>query len=197
MSEPGGSIDPTQAPAWRSYLMPGTDVLRKVAELTDPTAVTIVERIVSADAEAALQQDTDQPKTFDLAPSPRHPRATVRRRTHSPVRCATSTLSLARPASRSCTTDGSTLYRHHPAAAAGGQPRHLHRSGPVGRPLPTTGSDAARPPLSRRNAPQHPRLDGLAHHAGHELDWTRSSAEPTIHLAVAAANGDYEPMRAC
>jgi hypothetical protein len=39
-------------------------------------------------------------------------------------------------------------------------------------------------------------IEDLAHHAGHELDWTRASAERDVHVAVAAANGDYEPMRA-
>ena len=39
-------------------------------------------------------------------------------------------------------------------------------------------------------------IEDLAHHAGHELDWTRASAERNVHVAVAAANGDYEPMRA-
>lgn len=65
MTEP--TQDPNDTPQWRSYLMPDTDVLRTIAELTDPTAVAIFERIVSADAETALRQDTDRPKTFDLA----------------------------------------------------------------------------------------------------------------------------------
>ncbi len=39
-------------------------------------------------------------------------------------------------------------------------------------------------------------IEDLAHEAGHELDWTRSSAERNARVAVAAANGDYEPMRA-
>jgi fido (protein-threonine AMPylation protein) len=39
-------------------------------------------------------------------------------------------------------------------------------------------------------------IEDLAQHAGHELDWTRASAERNVHVAVAAANGDYEPMRA-
>jgi fido (protein-threonine AMPylation protein) len=47
--------------------MAGTDVLRAVAELIDPSAVAIFERIVSADDETALRQDTDRPRTFDLA----------------------------------------------------------------------------------------------------------------------------------
>ena len=53
MSEP--AQDPNDPPQWRSYLMPGTDVLRTIAELTDPTAVAIFERIVSADGETALR----------------------------------------------------------------------------------------------------------------------------------------------
>ncbi len=32
--------------------------------------------------------------------------------------------------------------------------------------------------------------------AGHDLDWTRSSADRNVHVAVAAGHGDYEPMRA-
>src|SRR5262245_41052492 len=59
--------DPNQSPEWLSYLMPGTTVLRTVAGLTDPTAVAIFERIVSADAEAKLHQDTDRVRSLDLA----------------------------------------------------------------------------------------------------------------------------------
>lgn len=58
---------PNQSPEWLSYLMPGTTVLRTVAELTDPAAVAIFERIVSADAEAKLHQDTARTRSLDLA----------------------------------------------------------------------------------------------------------------------------------
>lgn len=48
-------------------------------------------------------------------------------------------------------------------------------------------------PLSLRG-PVRLWIEDLAREAGHELDWTRSSPERNVH--VAAANGDYEPMRA-
>ena len=76
MADPGRSSpagddappsDPNQSPEWLSYLMPGTTVLRTVAALTDPAAVAIFERIVSADAEAKLHQDTDRVRSLDLA----------------------------------------------------------------------------------------------------------------------------------
>jgi hypothetical protein len=37
-------------------------------------------------------------------------------------------------------------------------------------------------------------VEDLAREAGHTLDWTRSSAERNNLVAVAAGNGDYEPM---
>ncbi len=59
--------DPNQSPAWQSYLMPGTDVLRTVAELTNPVAVALFERMVSADAETTLRRNTERPRSLDLA----------------------------------------------------------------------------------------------------------------------------------
>lgn len=59
--------DPNQSPEWLSYLMPGTTVLRTVAELTDRAAVAIFERIVSADAEAKLHRDAERVRSLDLA----------------------------------------------------------------------------------------------------------------------------------
>src|SRR3954454_674895 len=47
--------------------MPGTDTLRTLAELTDPVAVALFERMASADAEVTLRATTDRPRTFDLA----------------------------------------------------------------------------------------------------------------------------------
>jgi hypothetical protein len=39
-------------------------------------------------------------------------------------------------------------------------------------------------------------IEDLAHEPGHELDWTPGSPERNVHVAVAAAHGDYEPIRA-
>jgi hypothetical protein len=65
MSDPTG--DPIQEPAWRSYLIPSSDVRRTISELTAPVAVAVFERIVSGDAEVRLRQVSDRPQTFDLA----------------------------------------------------------------------------------------------------------------------------------
>ncbi|HZC53044.1 MAG TPA: Fic family protein, partial [Mycobacterium sp.] len=57
---------PENNAAWRSYLMPGTDTLRTLPGFDDPVAVTLFERITSADAETRLRSTPDRPRTFDL-----------------------------------------------------------------------------------------------------------------------------------
>lgn len=193
--------DPNESPQWRSYLMPSTDVLRTVAELTDPTAVAIFERIVSAAAETALRLDAERPKTFDLAHlNDIHERlfADV-----YPFAGALRYVDTAKPG------QSGEPFLHHQwidtYTAAVTQQLRLEDNLTT-RTDPGQWADrAAYYWAAMLHA--HPYREGngrsirlwiedLAQEAGHELDWTGSSAERNVHVAVAAANGDYEPMRA-
>jgi cell filamentation protein len=201
MSERGGSIDPTRTPQWRSYLMPGTDVLRTIAELTDPTAVAIFERIVSADAETALRQDTDRPKTFDLAHlNDIHERlfADV-----YPFAGALRYVDTAKPGQ----TGEPFLHNRWIDTYTSAITQQLRLEDNLAtRTDPGQWADRAayywaamlhaHPYREGNGRSIRVWIEDLAHHAGHELDWTRTSAERNVHVAVAAANGDYEPMRA-
>jgi len=187
--------DPKESPQWRSYLMPGTDVLRTVAELIDPTAVTIFERIVSADAEAALRQDTDRPTTFDLAHlNDIHERlfADV-----YPFAGALRYVDTAKPGH-----SGAPFVHHRwidTYASAVTQQLRLEDNLAT-RTDPGQWADRAayywaamlhaHPYRAGNGRSIRVWIEDLAHHAGHELDWTRSSAERNLHVAVAAANGD-------
>lgn len=199
MSEP--VHDPNESPQWRSYLMPGTDVLRTVAELTDPTAVAIFERIVSADAEAALRQHTARPKTLDLAHlNDIHERlfADV-----YPFAGALRYVDTAKPGQT-----GEPLLHHRwidTYTSAVIQQLRLEDNLAT-RTDPGQWADRAayywaamlhaHPYREGNGRSIRVWIEDLAHHAGHELDWTRASAKRNVHVAVAAANGDYEPMRA-
>lgn len=180
MTEP--PQDPNDTPQWRSYLMPGTDVLRTIAELTDPTATAIFERIVSADAETALRQDTDRPKTFDLA---HH--NNIHERLFAdvyPFAGALRYVDTAKPGQ-----SGEPFLHHRwidTYTAAVTQQLRLEESLTT-RTDPGQWADrAAYYWASMLHA--HPYREGngravrlwiedLAHEAGHELDWTRSSPE--------------------
>jgi cell filamentation protein len=199
MSEP--AQDPNDSPQWRSYLMPGTDVLRTVAELIDPTAVAIFERIVSADAETALRQDTDRPKTFDLAhlnDIHEHLFADV-----YPFAGALRYVDTAKPGQT-----GEPFLHHRwidTYTSAVTQQLRLEDNLAT-RTDPGQWADRAayywaamlhaHPYREGNGRSIRVWIEDLAHHARHELDWTRASAERNVHVAVAAANGDYEPMRA-
>jgi cell filamentation protein len=199
MSEP--AQDPNDSPQWRSYLMPGTDVLRTVAELIDPTAVAIFERIVSADAETALRQDADRPKTFDLAHL-----NDIHKRLFAdvyPFAGALRYVDTAKP----CQTGEPFLHHRWIDTYTSAVTQQLRLEDNLAtRTDPGQWADRAayywaamlhaHPYREGNGRSIRVWIEDLAHHAGHELDWTRASAERNVHVAVAAANGDYEPMRA-
>jgi cell filamentation protein len=199
MSEP--VQDPNESPRWRSYLMPGTDVLRTVAELSDPTAVAIFERIVSADAEAALRQDTARPLTFDLAHL-----NDIHERMFADVYPFAGALRYVDTAKPGQTGEPFLHHRWIDTYTSAVTQQLRLEDNLASRTDPGQWADRAayywaamlhaHPYREGNGRSIRVWIEDLAHHAGHELDWTRASAERNVHVAVAAANGDYEPMRA-
>lgn len=199
MTEP--THDPNDTPQWRSYLMPDTDVLRTIAELTDPTAVAIFERIVSADAEAALRQDTDRPKSFDLAHL-----NNIHERLFADVYPFAGALRYVDTAKPGQTGEPFLHHRWIDTYTAVVTQQLRLEDNLTTRTDPGQWADRAayywaamlhaHPYREGNGRTVRLWIEDLAHEAGHELDWTRSSPERNVHVAVAAANGDYEPMRA-
>ena len=193
--------DPNQSPEWLSYLMPGTTVLRTVAELTDPAAVAIFERIVSADAEAKLHQDTDRVRSLDLAHLD-----DIHARLFGEV----------------YPFAGQHRYVDTQKPGQTGEPFLHHRwisthTDAVIAQLRDEGNlaDLTDPGQWADRAAyyqaallhSHPYREGngrtirvwledLAAEAGHKLDWTRSGHDRNNTVAIAAGYGDYEPARA-
>lgn len=198
---PAKASDPNQSPAWRSYLMPGTDVLRTVAELTNPVAVALFERMVSADAETTLRRDSDRPRSLDLAHL-----SNIHEQLFADV----------------YPFGGQLRYVDMGKPGQTGEPFLHHRWIETYTAAVTEQLRAQDNLVTQRDPGQwadraayhwaaalhaHPFREGngrsariwvedLAAAAGHDLDWTRSSPERNVHVAVAAGNGDYEPMRA-
>lgn len=200
-TDQGRSRDPNQSPEWLSYLMPGSTVLRTVAELTDPTAVAIFERIVSADAEAALRENLDRGRSLDLAHlddihghlfGEVYPFAGQHRYvdTQKPGQTGESFLhhrwigTYADAVIDQLRTEGNLTSLTEPGQWADRgayyQAALLH----------------AHPYREGNGRSVRLWLEDLAAGAGHTLDWTRSSPGRNNTVAIAAAHGDYEPMRA-
>ena len=203
MSEPTDPppVNPEETPAWRSYLVPGTNVLRNLGELTDPAAVAIFERIVSTQAEADLRQDLDRPKTFDLA----HLNG-LHERLFADVYPFAGQLRIVDTAKPGQTGEPFLHHRWietYTAAVA----EQLHAENNLST-LTNPGQWADRAAYYQAALLHaHPYREGngrssrlfvedLAAEAGHTLDWTRSSSDRNNLVAVAAGHGDYEPMRA-
>lgn len=205
MADPAGDAappsDPNQSPEWLSYLMPGTTVLRNVAELTDPAAVAIFERIVSADAEAKLHQDSARVRSFDLAHlddiherlfGEVYPFAGQHRYVDTQKPGQTGEPFLHHAWIRTYTEaviaqlrdEGNLADLHDPGQwadrAAYYQAALLH----------------AHPYREGNGRTIRIWLEDLAAEAGHQLDWTRSGHDRNNYVAIAAAHGDYEPSRA-
>ena len=205
MADPAGDTaqpsDPNQSPEWLSYLMPGTTVLRTVAELTDPAAVAIFERIVSADAEAKLHQDTDRVRSLDLAHlddiharlfGEVYPFAGQHRYVDTQKPGQTGEPFLHHAWIRTYTeaviaqlrAEGNLADLRDPGQwadrAAYYQAALLH----------------SHPYREGNGRTIRVWLEDLAAEAGHQLDWTRSGHDRNNYVAIAAAHGDYEPSRA-
>lgn len=198
---PAAGRDPSQAPEWLSYLMPGTDVLRTVPELTDPTAIAIFERLVSANAETEIRQTTERPRTYDLAHL-----NDIHKRLFADVYPFAGQLRYVDTQKPGQTGEP---FVHHQwietyaaavSAQLSAQDSLTHLTDP--------GQWADRAAYFQAQALHiHPYREGngrttrlwiedLAAAAGHTLDWGRSSPERNTHVAVAAAHAHYEPMRA-
>src|SRR3954447_27029730 len=181
--------------------MPGTDTLRTLAELTDPVAVALFERMASADAEGTLRATTDRPPAFDLAHL-----CDIHGRLFGDVYEWA-----GQPRYVDIGKPGQTgdPFLHHPwiqtyAAAVADQIR-AERNLADQRDPGVWADRAARHWQAMLHA--HPFREGngratriwledLAAEAGHTHDWSRSSAARNTLVAVAAAHGDLEPMRA-
>jgi cell filamentation protein len=194
--------DPTASNAWQSYLMPGTDVvLCNIAGLTDPTAADIFERIVSAQAERELRTDPQHQRTFDLA----HLSA-LHKSLFGDVWPFAGEMRYVDVQKVGQTGEP---FVHHAwigtyTAAVTEQLRREHNLEQLSDP----GQWADRAGYYwAALLHAHPFREGsgrvirlwlgqLAEHAGHQLDWRRSAADRNVHVARAAAHGDYEPIRA-
>ena len=210
MTDPTASTDPTsepprqdpnQTPEWLSYLMPGSTVLRTVAGLTDPTAVAIFERIVSADAEAALHADPNRTRDFDLAHLD-----DIHGRLFGevyPFAGQHRYVDTQKPGQ----TGEPFLHHRWISTYADAVVDQLHAENNL-TDLADPGQWADRAAYYQSALLHaHPYREGngrtvrlfledLAAGAGHTLDWTRSSHERNNTVAIAAAHGDYEPARA-
>ena len=205
MADPAGDTappsDPNQSAEWLSYLMPGTTVLRTVAELTDPAAVAIFERIVSADAEAKLRQDPNRVRSLDLAHlddiharlfGEVYPFAGQHRyvdtqkpgQTGEPFLHHAWISTYTEAVIAQLRAEGTLAELRDPGQwadrAAYYQAALLH----------------AHPYREGNGRTIRIWLDDLAAEAGHQLDWTRSGHDRNNFVAIAAAHGDYEPARA-
>lgn len=201
MSESPEKADANQSPAWRSYLMPGTDVLRTVAELTNPVAVALFERMVSADAETTLRQTSDRPRTFDLAHL-----NDVHERLFADVYPFAGQLRYVDTAKPGQTGEPFVHHRWIEAYTAAVVEQLRDQQNLTAQHDPGQWADRAAY-FWAAMLHAHPYREGngravrlwvedLATAAGHPLDWTRASVERNVHVAIAAAHGDYEPMRA-
>jgi cell filamentation protein len=194
-------VDPNQSPEWLSYLMPGTTVLRTVAELTDRTAVAIFERIVSADAEAKLRQDTDRTRSLDLAHLD-----DIHTRLFGevyPFAGQHRYVDTQKPGQ----TGEPVLHHRWISTYTDAVIAQLRDEGNLAS-LTDPGQWADRAAYYQAALlHSHPYREGngrairvwledLAAEAGHALDWTRSGHDRNNAVAIAAAHGDYEPARA-
>jgi cell filamentation protein len=193
--------DPTQTPAWRSYLMPGTDVLRTVAELSSPVAVALFERMVTADAETTLRRTQDRPRTFDL------PHLNdVHERLFADVYPFAGQLRYVDIGKPGQTGEPFLHHRWIETYTAAVTDQLRAQDNLVNHRDPGQWADRAayywasilhaHPYREGNGRSARIWIDDLAEPAGHHLDWTRSSPEHNVHVAMATAHGDYEPMRA-
>lgn len=195
------STDPLQDSAWRSYLKPGTNVLRTVPDLTSPFAVAFFERMVSANNEATLRQAADRPRTFDL-PHLNDIHARLFADVY-PFAGQLRYIDVGKP------DQTGEPFLHHRwletyTSAVTGQLRAQNNL--TTQLEPTQWADRAayfwaallhaHPYREGNGRAARLWVDDLAAAAGHTLDWTRGSPERNVHVARTAAHGDYEPMRA-
>lgn len=190
--------DPDQA--WASYLIPGTDTLRTLPGILDPAAARLYERIVSTDAETTLRTITDRPVTFDLT----HLRD-IHRRLFLDVYDWAGEL---RHVDMKKFGQSEPFVHHAWIAtytgaivdqlAADQNLTHLHDAGQwADRAAHYWAALLHAHPFREGNGRAiRIWMEDLATAAGHTIDWTRTSAARNEHVAIAADNGDLEPIRA-
>lgn len=192
----------TETGGWESYLVPGSpDALRNSAGLTDPVAIAIFERVTAAQAELELRTNPAHPATFDLAHLSAIHRALFT--DVYPFAGELRRVDLAKPG------QSGEPFVHHAwiQTYTGAVAEQLHREGALTEAAdPASWADRAGYYWAALTH-AHPYREGngrairiwlgeLAEHAGHPLDWRRATAEQTTVVAVAAAGGEPEPMRA-
>ena len=199
MSDP--VADPAQSPAWQSYLVPGTDVLRNLAELSDPSAAAIYERLLSGQADAAIRCSIDRPRTLDLANL-----NDIHEQLFADVYPFAGQLRYVDVAKPGQSGEPFLHYRWIKTYTAA-VTEQLRAEGNLAA-LGDAGQWADRAAYYwAALLHAHPYREGsgraarlwmgdLAAAAGHHLDWSRSSVDRNSRVSVAAAHGDYEPMRA-
>lgn len=193
--------DPNQSPAWQSYLMPGTDVLRTVAELTNPVAAALFERMVSADAETTLRRNTDRPRSLDLAHL-----SNIHEQLFADVYPFAGQLRYVDMGKPGQSGEPFLHHRWIETYTAAVTEQLRAQDNLAGQSDPGQWADRAayywaavlhaHPFREGNGRSARIWVEDLAAVAGHDLDWTRSSADRNVHVAVAAGHGDYEPMRA-
>ena len=193
--------DPNQSPAWQSYLMPGTDVLRTVAELTNPVAVALFERMVSADAETTLRRNTDRPRSLDLAHL-----SNIHEQLFADVYPFAGQLRYVDMGKPGQTGEPFLHHRWIETYTAAVTEQLRAQDNLAGQSDPGQWADRAayywaavlhaHPFREGNGRSARIWVEDLAAVAGHDLDWTRSSPDRNVHVAMAAGHGDYEPMRA-
>ena len=187
--------------AWRSYLVPGTDTLRTLPGFTDPTAAALYERITSANAETELRRTTDRPRTLDLDHL-----CDIHGRVFSDVYDWAGQLRYVDIGKPGQTGEPFIHHEWIRAFAAAGTEQLRAEQNLATVADPGNWADRAahqwhavlhlHPFREGNGRTARLFLEDLAAEAGHSLDWSRSSPERNVFVAVAAGHGDLEPMRA-
>jgi cell filamentation protein len=199
MTDPTGRA--AQDPAWRSYLMPGSDVVRTVPELISPVAVALFERMVSGDAEVRLRQVADRPRTLDLAHL-----QDLHRRLFEQVYPFAGQLRYVDVAKPGQTGEPFLHHRWIETYLTAVAEQLRAQENLTGLRDPGEWADRAGYFWAALHH-AHPFREGngrtirlwvedLAAAAGHRLDWRGVSPERQVNVVAAAAHGDYEPTRA-
>jgi cell filamentation protein len=197
----GEDVPDQPSSEWLSYLMPGTRVVRTIPELTDAVAVAVFERVVSADAEVTLRRTADRPQTLDLAHL-----NDIHERLFADVYPFAGHLRYVDTQKPGQTGEPFLHHRWIETYTTAVVDQLRAEDNLVGRRDPGQWADHAayywaavlhaHPYREGNGRSVRLWMEDLAAAAGQQLDWSRSAAARNNLVADAAANGDYEPMRA-